>query len=161
MRSKTSASRWHGRRWASRLLVTRPAAASTLMCLDTAWIETSYGSASSPTVASPTASRATMSRLVGSASAAKTRESRSSATGDLLLSTQWLNRTYPHRFAVVNHLVEERGQSTTMMAKPAIGDTLWTGRLRSVLSQQRAVRERRDITFLNVILRLMASVESF
>jgi hypothetical protein len=40
-RSKTSASRWHGRRCASFRWLTRPASASTLTCLDTAWIETS------------------------------------------------------------------------------------------------------------------------
>src|SRR6202011_787927 len=90
IRSKTSASRWHGRRWASLLWLTSPASASTLMCLDTAWTDTSYGSASSPTVASPTARRATMSRLVGSARAAKTRDSWSSGTSTLC-STEWLN----------------------------------------------------------------------
>src|SRR3954453_20923276 len=76
MRSKTFASRCTGRRWPSRLRLTRPASSSTLRCLETAWTVTSYGAASSPTDASPAdASRATRSRLVGSARAWNTRES--------------------------------------------------------------------------------------
>src|SRR3954451_3050559 len=85
MRSNTSASRCTGRRWASRLRLTRPASSSTFRCLETAWTVTSYGAASSLTVASPTASRATMSRRVGSASAENTRESGSAATSSSFL----------------------------------------------------------------------------
>ena len=68
------------------------------MCFETACSETSYGAASSLTVASPAASRATMSRRVGSASAEKTRDSRSSC------STMWLSTASAQ--IVVNHLVE-------------------------------------------------------
>src|SRR3954452_8059513 len=105
IRSNTSASRWTGRRWASRLRVTRPASSSTLRCLETAWRLTSYGAASSPTVASPSVRRATRSRRVGSASAANNRDSSSAIASTLLnlvvdndrrandaiLSTTWLS----------------------------------------------------------------------
>src|SRR5664280_1518623 len=40
IRSNTSVSRWHGRRWASLLRLTNPASSSTLRCLETAWTET-------------------------------------------------------------------------------------------------------------------------
>src|SRR5215207_9892810 len=108
IRSNTFASRCTGRRWASRLRLTRPASSSTFRCLETAWTVTSYGAASSLTVASPTASLATMSRRVGSASAENTRESGSAATPFLLnSSTIWLTITVRRSPHDVNRLVDE------------------------------------------------------
>src|SRR4029453_4841652 len=106
MRSSTSASRWQGRRCASRRRLTSPASSSTLRCLEIAWTETSYGAASWPTVASPTASRATMSRLVGSARAENPLERRSSATTPPhSLSTDRLSTRLRWHGSVVNQLV--------------------------------------------------------
>lgn len=48
----------------------RPAASSTLRCLEIAWTLIGNGAASSLTVASPSARRANISRRVGSAKAA-------------------------------------------------------------------------------------------
>ncbi len=65
------ASRQHGRRWASRPRVIRPARSSTLRCFEIAGCDISNGSASSITDASPEARRDRIARRVGSASAAK------------------------------------------------------------------------------------------
>lgn len=66
-----------GRRCASRVLVTKPAASSTAMCFETARIVIRNGSASSPTGASPDMRRSRIARRVGSASAPKVALSRS------------------------------------------------------------------------------------
>src|SRR3954468_22107938 len=134
IRSNTSASRCTGRRWASRLRLTRPASSSTLRCLETAWTVTSYGWASSRTVASRLARRATMSRRSGSASPAKTRDSGSAAMSASSCSTARLTKTLHRGPVVVNQLVEQTpfcepsvsvpGVSTPDVRPPSPLDTL-------------------------------------
>src|SRR4051812_2295702 len=63
--SSCAASNRHGRNWASRPRLIKPARSSTLRCLETACSVISNGSASSFTVASPVANRARIARRVG------------------------------------------------------------------------------------------------